>query len=611
MTTFTLTNGADTFPGLGQDNTGDDVINGLAGMDVIFGGSGNDLINGGTGRDRLFGDAGDDVIDLGLLPVNDVANGGAGLDLVVIHYEGVVDPGTGNPVRVEAHFSTGLWATSVDGISGGSLANFERLQFDTGDGADNLWGGSGDDVISAAGGDDILRGGDGNDRISDSWGAYDADGGDGIDTLVVSGANAKDPGAGLQFLVFPNITFPGTITAGTSASGGFINFEKYEVTGTSNNDFIQLGQGDDRAFGGKGHDEFAGGGGNDYLDGGLGFDFIYGARGNDVLHTGELTSTTAAQADDRLFGGDGDDLLYADTSAQGGTLRSYAGAVFDGGSGNDTLQIQDLVATIDLTGATITGIETFSYGTSFLGNALMTAAQVNAITNFNSYKITIMTAGDIVMSGNPNLTEIRLFEGGQSIDLSASVRPSSNLGPRVVGGNGDDFLMGSSRLDDFLGGAGNDTLIGGFGADVLTAGAGNDSLYGGEHNDFLTGDAGVDFMSGGAGRDIFDFNAMTDSGNAVGTRDVITDFQVDPNTSTAFVDRFDLSTIDAKASTLTNDMFTFIGSAAFFAEGQVRAIQNGANTLLLFNTSGSGGAEMTVVIGNFIAASLTSDDFFE
>ena len=104
MITCTLTNGADTFPDLLEDNTGDDIINGLAGMDLIRGGTGNDLINGGTGRDRLFGDVGDDVFDLGLLPVNDVANGGTGLDLVVIHYDGVADPGTGNPVQVVAHF---------------------------------------------------------------------------------------------------------------------------------------------------------------------------------------------------------------------------------------------------------------------------------------------------------------------------------------------------------------------------------------------------------------------------------------------------------------------------------------------------------------------------
>ena len=170
MTTFTLTNGADTFPGLGQDNSADDVINGLAGTDLIHGGSGNDVINGGTEADTLFGDAGDDVIDLGVLPVKDQANGGIGLDTVAIHYNGVNNLVTGNSVRVVAHFSIGVWTTSVDGTAGATLANFERLQIDTGDANDNLWGGSGDDQISAAGGNDILRGGDGNDRIADSWG---------------------------------------------------------------------------------------------------------------------------------------------------------------------------------------------------------------------------------------------------------------------------------------------------------------------------------------------------------------------------------------------------------------------------------------------------------
>ena len=64
MTTFNLTAGADTFPGPGQDNSGDDIINGLAGADLIHCGTGNDLVNGGTERDRLFGDAGDDVMTL-------------------------------------------------------------------------------------------------------------------------------------------------------------------------------------------------------------------------------------------------------------------------------------------------------------------------------------------------------------------------------------------------------------------------------------------------------------------------------------------------------------------------------------------------------------------
>lgn len=612
MAIFTLTGGADDFPGAGQDTSGNDTITGLAGSDTIRGGTGNDLIFGGSEADSLLGDDGHDVIDLGAQTGNDTADGGIGLDSLVIHYAGMTNLTTGLPVNVVAHFATGPWSTSVDGSTGATLANFERMVIDTGNGADDIRGGAGRDVIAAAGGNDTLRGGGGNDRISDSWGVYDANGGIGIDTLVVSGANAKDLGAGLQFIVSAQAALGGTITAGTSASGSFFNFEKYDVTGTANRDVVQLGQGDDRALGGKGNDEVYGGGGNDVLDGGLGHDLVSGDAGNDVLHSGERTSTTAAQANDLLFGGDGDDLLYADTSVNGGTMRSYAGALFNGGAGNDTLQIQDLVATIDLTGATITDVESFVYGTTFQGNALMTAAQVGSIANFNTYKISIMTAGDIVISGRVEVTEIRLWGGGQSIDLSGSTRAVLDLGPRVVGGDGDDFMRGSLRRDDFIGGGGADSMEGGQGEDVLTGGAGTDEFYGGEHNDFLTGDSGADLLSGGTGKDVFDFNAITDSGLILADMDVIADFIVNPDASTAFVDRLDLSTIDARASTAgVNEMFVFVGLGGFTAEGQVRAVQSGADTIVEFNTIGVGGAEMAIVLANFLAATLTGDDIFE
>ena len=139
-------------------------------------------------------------------------------------------------------------------------------------------------------------------------------------------------------------------------------------------------------------------------------------------------------------------------------------------------------------------------------------------------------------------------------------------------------------------------------------------MNGGEHNDFLTGDAGVDFLAGGTGKDIFDFNATTDSGTAFGSRDFIAEFRVAPGSSTAFEDRFDLPTIDAKAGIPGNDMSTLIGLSGFTGftgEGQVRAVQDGVNTLLQFNTTGTGGTEMTITLGDFIAASLTSADFFE
>ena len=528
MANFTLTTGADSFPGVGQVNSGDDVIDGLAGADTIRGGTGNDAIYGGTGADRLFGDGGDDV-------------------------------------------------------------------------------------ISGAGGNDILRGGAGNDRISDSWGVYNADGGAGTDTLVVSGAGANDALAHLEFY-----GGQGIISAGTSASGSFANFEVFEITGTNRGDLIYLLSGNDSAYGGKGRDVLAGSFGDDLLDGGLGIDTLQGDSGNDVLRTGEATSTLAAQAADRLYGGIGDDLLYVNSSAQGGTLRSYAGAIFDGGSnlvgplGGDTLQIQDLVATVDLTGAQIFGIERFVYGTTFLGNALMTAAQVNGITDFSTYKISIMTAGNIVISGQVEVTEIRLFDGGQSIDLSASTRAVLDLGPRVVGGAGADYMTGSLRRDEFLGGEGNDSMEGGLAIDVLNGGGGRDALYGGGQNDSLVGDAGADLLVGGSEKDVFDFNAISDSGTVLADMDVIADFVVNADSSTAYVDRLDLSNIDARAATVgVNELFTFIGLGGFYAEGQIRAYQSGADTIVELNTSGTGGADMAFLLTNFLAVTLTSDDIFE
>ena len=48
MTTFTGTSGNDILPLTGADNSGDDVLYGLAGHDTLEGGAGNDTLEGGT-----------------------------------------------------------------------------------------------------------------------------------------------------------------------------------------------------------------------------------------------------------------------------------------------------------------------------------------------------------------------------------------------------------------------------------------------------------------------------------------------------------------------------------------------------------------------------------
>ncbi len=80
----------------------------------------------------------------------------------------------------------------------------------------------------------------------------------------------------------------------------------------------------------------------------------------------------------------------------------------------------------------------------------------------------------------------------------------------LLGGNGDDQLVGSERADKLWGGLGNDLLVAGdandqlFGEqdnDELQGGTGNDTLDGGVGKDLLFGDAGNDQLNGGADND--------------------------------------------------------------------------------------------------------------
>lgn len=79
----------------------------------------------------------------------------------------------------------------------------------------------------------------------------------------------------------------------------------------------------------------------------------------------------------------------------------------------------------------------------------------------------------------------------------------------VLGGAGDDLMVGSDRQDQLHGGDDSDELRGGGGDDYLHGGAGNDELEGGTGNNWLTG---------GDGADIFEYIPFS------GSDDEVTDF---------------------------------------------------------------------------------------
>lgn len=182
----------------------------------------------------------------------------------------------------------------------------------------------------------------------------------------------------------------------------------------------------------------------------------------------------------------------------------------------------------------------------------------------------------------------------------------THLNDTLDGNGGSDYLAAGDGRDDLRGGIGADTLNGGSGADRMLGGGGRDQLSGeddrdvlkgGQAKDTLDGGLGIDKLSGGGGGDVFVFTSRD-----AAHRDVITDLDV-------AVDHIDLSAIDASDAVPGDQSFTFIGNAAFTAEGQIRAVRSGLDTVLYVNTSGDSVAEFSIRLKDFVAGTLTESVF--
>jgi Ca2+-binding RTX toxin-like protein len=157
-----------------------------------------------------------------------------------------------------------------------------------------------------------------------------------------------------------------------------------------------------------------------------------------------------------------------------------------------------------------------------------------------------------------------------------------------------------TSIERIVGTAFADSLSGNAAANLLNGAGGKDTLSGAGGKDTLTGGLGADRLTGGAGADRFDFNDVAESGTAALARDTITDFGQGS-------DKIDLFTIDANTGLGGNQAFTFIGSAAFSAPGQVRAIQSNGNTLVQLSNDGDTSPEMAITLTGLFT--LSNADF--
>lgn len=301
-------------------------------------------------------------------------------------------------------------------------------------------GGAGNDVLLTGEGADIVMGGAGDDYIDTGPG----DDGDVENELPVDGGPGNDTillGAGNDY------------GQGGSGPGGCLLDPVVPIEHTTIRtaehlpfcDVILGGGGDDLIHG----DSFLSpeGGDNDWINGGTGNDNIQGGGGTDYLHGGFGQDS----GDDTLNGGDGNDILQGgagNDSMQGGAgwdLLDYFG---EGGGGGVIVDLQAGTAT-----------DTYG-GTDTLGG-------------FEAVRGTI--ENDVLIA---------------RYDVSTT----------LLGGAGDDRLVGGQRFDVLMGEAGIDTIFGC--PDTLTL---SDEEIGAEGNevaaDCRAGRTAGNVIYGGAGSD--------------------------------------------------------------------------------------------------------------
>ncbi|MFC7536504.1 peroxidase family protein [Sphingomonas sp. GCM10030256] len=326
-----------------------------------------------------------------------------------------------------------------------------------------------------------------------------------------------------------------------SPTGDDNNYLKYTgedhvvLGGTSANNKLIAGAGDDTVYGDGGNDIIEGGFGNDLLEGGAGDDIITdtggddnlkGGDGNDAIHAGPgLDLVLAGRGNDfvvlgpdvgsEAFGGEGNDFILGSRNSEPSR----------GNEGDDWLE--------DGANAAIVGdnFDDVKAGDAIRGNDVLMGAD----GNFDEF---IAEGGDDIMIGSPGAAKMAGMSGfdwatfdrmtfGMSLDLSEGfvfdeapadtvlnrfesveglsgtkfndtlVGTDSTAADRVPGGP-DHAVLGSALdaqgialiggLQDLLG-AGVSSYSAG---DILLGGGGSDTIFGGGGDDYIDGDKFLD-----------------------------------------------------------------------------------------------------------------------
>lgn len=199
--------------------------------------------------------------------------------------------------------ATGVGATRNEFFAWGD----GDVSFTGGSGSDQLTGGEGDDTLSGGGGDDVLNGGVGDDR---NYGGEDSD-----TFNAEPGADDVFGGPGYDYADYSartqpvNVSLDGAandgaiIDAALQSEGDMIDGGIEAILGTSGNDTLSAGIGEQALFGYGGADRLFGGQGSDQLIGSVGRDRIEARDGEkDTIDCGKAKDKLRADRKDNSVG---------------------------------------------------------------------------------------------------------------------------------------------------------------------------------------------------------------------------------------------------------------------------------------------------------------------
>ena len=483
-----------------------------AGQNIVFGGSGADTITiYGNGNNIVLGDDGEADFTNGLLSdvfstyvTNgsdnqitidgngaNVVIGGVGANTITINGNGNNDIlGVNGYVNFSGGYVLEMYTTSPTATDG-STSNDDTIK--VGNGNNVILGGSGADVIAAGngnnvifgndgqvifangviqtmestdtsiGGDNTITAGNGNDIVFGGIGANTITLGGGTDEVVGGNGFAQFSQTGILeafYSIAPTATFGGT-----------------KDTGTSNNDIINVGNGNDAVIGGTGSDKITAGNGNDYIIGGNGeiqYTVVNGVNtisraqsaygysfGNNTIvagsgvdsiigGSGSNNITTGYGPDDIVLGHDGE-IVQAFNAAGGLMLNS------DGQDHRDIV-LEEI--------GTITGTVALDSLSDAASSMVSSSANAAALVSANL----VLLAGAFNANGSqvilPAATGSRAAAAWETEALLLSLVPAGN----------DNITVGWGNGDVVIGQGGNNTIT--VQNNPTTGQGGNDILFG-------------------------------------------------------------------------------------------------------------------------------------